>query len=462
VTTPPQHPIAAAAQTPPPGCPAHGLRAEARQPLFDPHSDQTPAELYEQLRQQYGPVAPVLLPGGLEAWLVLGYRECLEVLNSPSRFSSDSRHWSAQKEGRLSADSPLRPVLEWRDLISFADGPRHAELRESVVTGLERFYRHSIRRYVGRHAMALIDTFSAAGEADLVRDYAEKLPVLVLAPQFGVPEEKAPRLGRALRDLVGGGPGAQEANAFVMQTMREVVQAKRKQPGERDLPSWLLQSGMTDEQAEEHLRLVMVAANENTVNALANTLRVVLTDQAFRGDLSGGHMTLPMALHQVLWDHAPLSLIPGRWATGPTQLAGRQIAEGDMVMVAIGAGNHDPAVRTDSVVGNAAHLAFGGGAHRCPGEDIGLSIADTGIDLLLEALEKLELAVPPFELPEDVSLVSTRLTSLPVRFTPRVPAGAAQPAAATPLPPVREEVIQTPPAAAASGWGWWPFRRRRG
>lgn len=462
MTTRSQHPIAEAAQTPPPGCPAHSLRAEARQPLFDPHSTQIPAELYEQLRQQYGPIAPVLLPGGLEAWLVLGYSECLEVLNNPSRFSNDSRHWSVLRQGRLSADSPLRPVLEWRDLVSFADGPRHAELRASVVTGLERFSQHGIRRYVGRHAMALIDGFIAAGTADLVRDYAEKLPVLVLAPQFGVPDDKAPQLGRALRDMVGGGPGAQEGNAFVMRTMHEVVQEKRRRPGERDLASWLLASGMSDEQAEEHLRLVMVAANENTVNALANTLRVVLTDRTFRGHLSGGHMTLPMALHQVLWDHAPLSLIPGRWATGDTQLAGRRIVQGDMVMVAIGAGNLDPAVRAQPVAGNASHLAFGGGPHRCPGEDIGLSIADTGIDLLMEQLENLELAAPVSELGEDVSLVSTRLTTLPVTFTKRSPSGAVEPAPASALPPAQEPVIETPPTETPTGWSWWPFRRTRG
>lgn len=95
------------------------------------------------------------------------------------------------------------------------------------------------------------------------------------------------------------------------------------------------EAGLTDDEVLEHLRVVLLAANETTVNLIADTLKMVLTDQRFRTHLSGGHMTLADALDQVLWDAAPMSLVAGRWATGDTELGGQQIKAGDMLLLGL-------------------------------------------------------------------------------------------------------------------------------
>src|SRR6202011_1588991 len=77
---------------PPPGCPAHGS-ADGIARLYGPTVEADPAGLFETLREQHGPVAPVLLEGDVPAWLVLGYRENMEVARTPTRFSRDSRNW---------------------------------------------------------------------------------------------------------------------------------------------------------------------------------------------------------------------------------------------------------------------------------------------------------------------------------------------------------------------------------
>jgi cytochrome P450 len=428
-----------------------------------------PQALHEQLRAQHGPVVPVLLPGDLEVWLIVGYQEIQHVLRNPSTFSCDSRHWNAVKEGRLTQDNPLLPLVAYQPLIAFTDGEEHARLRSAVTESLERFSSHGIRRYVTRYTHQLIDGFAATGRADLVADFAEPLPAMVLAQQFGIPGELAVPLGRAVRDMVRGTETALQSNAFVVQTMRELVAAKRTRPG-KDFASWLLshESALSDVEAEEHLRHAMVAAVENTTNLTANALRVVLTDHRFRGSLAGGHMTLPDALDHVMWEAPPLALIPNRWATGPAVLGGQQIKAGDMVMLSLAAGHRDPHIRPDLTVpmhGNRAHLAFGGGPHQCPGQDIGRSIADTGIETLLSRLPDIELTVPGSELPVEVSFISSPLGSLPVRFKPRTPqggtSGAALPAAVpqVPLPPVPPAV---PSDAAAPRRSWWAalFGRR--
>ncbi|MBO8198344.1 cytochrome P450 [Streptomyces smyrnaeus] len=417
---------AAAAPSPPPGCPAHaggagsgtiGLRS-----LFGPEADADPMALYEKLRAEHGPVAPVLLPGDVQAWLVLGHRENLEVARTPSLFSRDSRHWHAMREGRIGPDHPLAPLTMWQPLCVFVDGTEHRRLRQALTDSLSRFESRGIRRYVIRFTHQLIDGFQDAGQADLVKQFADQLPLRVITQLFGMEEEYGPKLVEAAKDMIQGTETAVESNNFITETLQRLVERKRAFPG-HDVGSKLIEhpARLTDDEVREHLRLTLVAANEPTVNLISNTLRMLLTDRRFRATLAGGHTTLPDALEQVLWDEPPQTTTIGRWATGDTQLAGQQIKAGDMLVLGLAAGNVDPAVRPNLSVplhGNRSHLAFNAGPHECPGRDLGRAIADTGIDTLLSRLPDLRLAIPEADLRRDNALMSRRLVSLPTTFTP--------------------------------------------
>lgn len=460
------HPIGTpSAPVPPPGCPAHA-HGDGRIRLLE--SGTPPQDLHEQLRKEHGAVTPVELPGGLDAWLVVGYSEIQQVLRNPRGFSCDSRNWSAVREGRVTEDNPLLPLTAYQPLIAFADGAEHARFRSAVTESLDRFNRQNIRRYVTHYAHQLVDQFATTGRADLVADFAEPLPAMVLARQFGIPAEQAIPLGRAVRDMVRGTETALQSNQFVVEIMRDLVREKRERPGQ-DFASWLLghESALNDVEAEEHLRHAFIAAVENTVNLTANVLKVVLTDQRFRSRLAGGTMTLPDALDHVMWDAPPLALIPNRWATEPTFLGGQQIQAGDMVMLALSAGNRDPEIRPDlddPMYGNRAHLAFGGGAHQCPGQDIGRGIAEAGIDRLLDRLPDITLAVPESELPVEVSFISSPLGSLPVEFQARASltgaSGAAVDGTNGALPAAAVAAPASPTPARRRSW-WASFFGRR-
>jgi hypothetical protein len=71
--------------------------------------------------------------------------------------------------------------------------------------------------------------------------------------------------------------------------------------------------------------------------------------------------------------------------------------------------------------GNRSHLAFGGGPHECPGQDVGRAIADTGVDALLMRLPDIRLDCDEDELRWTGSIASRHLVELPVRFEPRPP-----------------------------------------
>ncbi|WP_414617054.1 hypothetical protein [Streptomyces clavuligerus] len=83
MTTPrPDVPQDLSVPVPPPGCPAHDLGPDGTHRLYGPVAETDPPAMYELLRREYGPVAPVLLHGDLPAWLVLGHRENLEVMRT--------------------------------------------------------------------------------------------------------------------------------------------------------------------------------------------------------------------------------------------------------------------------------------------------------------------------------------------------------------------------------------------
>lgn len=437
---PPSAAPPAAESAPPPGCPAHAYGPGGLIRLYGPEAETDPMGLYERLRAQYGAVAPVLLHGDLPAWLVLGYRENLDVARTPSRFSRDSRHWRAAREGRLTPDHPLAPVAAWQPVCVFADGEEHERLRGALMESLGRFDRRGVRRQVTRFTAQLVDGFCADGTVDLVKQFAEHLPMLVMTQLLGMPDSYGPKLVDAARDMIKGTETAVASNDYVMRSLGRLVAHRRSEPGP-DLASWLAQhpAGLTDDEVRQHLRLVLIAAYETTANLIANTLRMVLTDRRFRASLAGGHMTVPDAVEQVLWDEPPFTAILGRWATGDTELAGQPVKAGDALLLGIAAGNMDPAVRPDPNVpihGNRSHLAFSGGPHECPGQDIGRAIADTGIDALLSRLPDLRLAVPEDELSWASSLMSRHLLALPAEFTPR-----ARPRRTEPVPADRKSVV---------------------
>ncbi|MBL1066663.1 cytochrome P450 [Streptomyces sp. 7-21] len=418
-------------QAPPPGCPVHGTGGVPR--LYGPHVTADPAGVYDRLRAEHGAVAPVLLEGDVPAWLVLGYREILHVARNPHRFRRDGRTWREWREGRVRQDSPVAPVLAWGPDCTHQDGAAHQRLRRALNESLERFDRRGMRRHVIYVAHKLADGFCRSGQAELLGQFAQQLPMLVLTNLFGLPEEEGPGLVMASRQLLMGTEKALDADAAIRRVLGRLVARKHERPG-HDLTSWLIAHphDLSDEEVTHHLRLVLVAANESTTNLIGSTLRMVLTHDSFHGTLRGGRMTLLSALEQVLWDEPPIAVCPGGFAAYDMELAGRTILKGDAVLLGLAAGNTDPGVRPAPgalMHTNRSHLSFTSGPHECPGQDLGKAIAHTGIEVLLSRLPDLQLAVRPDELRWNASTWSRQLMALPVRFTPREPVAPAGPPA---------------------------------
>lgn len=398
------------------GCPvAHGdvTRLYGREAAVDPHG------IYTRLRGEHGPVAPVLLEGDVPAWLVLGYRECRRVLDNPLQFSRDSRIWRDWQEGRIEATHPLIPMVGWRPDCVSQDGEPHRRLRGAVTDNLQAVAGRGIRRHVTYFANKQIDAF-AEGTADLVGDFADYLPMLVLTRVFGLAASEGRSLAESSAQVIKGGADALEHNDRIMRILADLAERKRSEPG-ADFTTGLIahQADLDEDEVLNHLRLVLITAQTTTSNLLARVLQAILTDSARLAGLVSGELNVSSVVEEVMWDTPPLAVLPGRFATADLELGGVGVKEGDLLILGLAAGNLDPGIRPDSgvsVQGNQSHLAFSGGPHECPGQNIGQAIIEGAIDTLLHRLPGLRLAVPADELTATASTWEARLDSLPVTF----------------------------------------------
>jgi cytochrome P450 len=390
--------------------------------LYGPRFQRDPAALYAEIRREYGPVAPVLLEGDVPAWFVCGYRELHQVTTDAQLFARDTRRWNAWD--RIPDDWPLLAHVVHNRSVMFTEGPEHRRRATAISEALSEVDQFDLGANCERIADQLIDKFAGSGEAELMSQYAERIPLQAAAIMCGMSEADTPGL---VADLVASldSTGANSMEAFdrVQETMRVLVEDKRELPG-MDVPSHLLAdpANLSGEEVRLDLLVVLTAAHQHTTNWIGNTLRLMLTDDRFATSLSGGRASVGDALNEVLWHDTPTQNYIGRIATRDTQLGGQRIRTGDMLVLGLAAANSDPHVRAadPGAGGNRAQMSFGHGEHGCPypAPELAETIAKTSVEVLLDRLPDLTLAVPAEELDWRASVWLRGLTRLPVSFTP--------------------------------------------
>ncbi|MER6083764.1 cytochrome P450 [Streptomyces sp. NPDC001833] len=395
-------------------------------PLSGPRFQTEPARLYREMRRDHGAVTPVVLDGDVPAWLVVGYRELHQVTGDPVLFSRDSDLWN--QWDMIPDDWPLLPMIGRKQpSILYTVGERHRERAGMISDALEAVDPFELRGHAERFADELIDGLCTSGEADLIGQYAMLLPVRVLARLYGFPDEEGPGLVTALNDMIDGRDRAIAGQQHLGSSMAQLLADRKADPAD-DVVSRMLQdkSGFTDEEIMQDLMVMMAAGHQPTADWIGNSLRLMLTDDRFAASLFGGRNSVAEAMNEVLWEDTPSQNIAGRWASRDTQLGGRRIRAGDLLILGLQGANSDPQVRTDASAltgGNNAHFSFGHGEHRCPfpAQEVAEVVARTGIEVVLDRLPDIDLAVPADSLTRRPSPWLRGLTELPVRFTP-VPA----------------------------------------
>ncbi|RSM93722.1 cytochrome [Streptomyces sp. WAC 01325] len=404
--------------SPPPGCPAHRTGATGAYPLYGEAFAANPGAVYRRLRGE-GPAASVELAPGIQAALVTSYTTALRVMRDPSVFAKDPRRWRDLIEGRIPQDSPVLPLMAYRPTCMFSDGDEHRRLRAAVDDSLSRIDPAWLRRLIENTADALIDRFSRHGSADLLAEYASPLVFRVISGMFGCPPPLAARLLEALTEIFNVTDRAEQANIDAAACFGELIALKRDRQG-HDLTSFLIEhpTQLSDHELVHQIAILYGAGTEPGSNLIANSLRLLLVDDRFSGDLSGGTLQIGDALDEVLWKDPPMANFSVHYPVHDVLLDGVWLRAGDPVVISLAASNTDPALPTEGRAGNRAHLSWGAGLHSCPAQHEARLIAETAIERLLDRLPDIRLAVPAEELTWRPGPFHRSLQALPVVFPP--------------------------------------------
>ncbi|MCO5997251.1 cytochrome P450 [Actinoallomurus rhizosphaericola] len=387
-------------------------------PLYGRRFVEDTDELYREMRRDHGPVVPVLLEGGEPAWLVIGYREAHRVLTDSQLFARDPYRCHGPEY------VPPQNLGYLPGILMFLDGPVHARRAGAVSAALAEVDQFELRADCERFSDRLIDVFATAGEADLIEQYAYHMPVLVMGSLLGLPDSELVAFADDMKKMNDGREEAIEAFGRYVVRMTSLLASKREWPG-ADVTSHMIANAtdVTDEELIQDLLVVLSGGQENTAHWIGNTLRLMLTDDRFSLTLSGGRRSVGQALNEVMWEASPVKTAPARWAVRETQLGGRTIRAGDVVVVGPAGANTDPRIRPDAhgdAAGNHAHLGFGTGEHGCPhpAPELAQVMAQTAVEVLLDRLPDVRLAVPEHELEWRPAFHIRGLSALPVRFRP--------------------------------------------
>ncbi|MEV6069113.1 cytochrome P450 [Nocardia sp. NPDC052001] len=374
----------------------------------DPHGN------YREMRRRYGSLVPVELAPGVSATLVIGYHDAVRILNDPEHFPADPRIW----QQNIPADCPVKPMMEWYPNVLRNAGEAHRRYRQANVHAVDGVDLHGLHAIVEREAIPLINTFCENGSAELITQYAFPLVFAGLNDMLGCPPEIGQRVAAGMAALFDS---VDENAELGMQTLSgallELIELKRSEPGD-DMVTRLLQhdAGLDDTEMLANIISIYGAGLEPQQNLIINTLRLILTDDRFAGDVLGGSLSTRDALDEVLFNDPPMANFAISYPRQPMLVGETWLPAHQPVVISLAGCNNDPAIGGGERIGNRSHLAWSLGPHACPAKSVASLVAQEAIDQLLDALPELRLAVPVDELSWRPGPFHRALAALPVVF----------------------------------------------
>ncbi|WP_447643438.1 cytochrome P450 [Nocardioides zeae] len=357
----------------------------ARTPVvtFDHNSEthsEDPAASYRKLREEH-PVAWTDAHGGY--WVLSGYDAVFEAARDDYTFSSARNSYGG--EG-LSVVIPKTPApfhipievdppefKKWRKLINPITAP-------AAVDRMEKIVKHFVT--------AFIDDIIETGECDMTSVIG--VPAIVTVDWLGLPIEHWKTYATAFHALLVAVPGTEEFDQAVkvdLPMLEEVTRgviAERTAAPTDDIISYLVQQEVdgrpvTADEVFAMVDLLLSGGVGTTASLVSNTVVWLYQHQDVRQDLIDHPEKLERALEEFLRFFSPTQAL-ARTVTKDVEFQGAPMHEGDRVLIAWGSANRDASQfdapdEIDIERWPNRHTAFGIGAHRCAGSNLGRAMA---------------------------------------------------------------------------------------
>jgi len=295
--------------------------------------------------------------------------------------------------------------------------PKHTRLKGLMMKAFTPARVEGLRGKIQAIVNALLDRAEDLSQMDLLKDYAEPLPVTVIAELLGVPEEDRRYLRPwsakivKLYELGYTEEQAREANRVVVEFseyIRQLADERRKRPGDDLISALVQQEGdqLTLDELVANCILLLNAGHEATVNGTtAGFLALARNPQQMERAKAAAAKNHPeffkLAVEELLRYDTPLPMFE-RWVLEDFEYKGIPLRRGQEVALMYASGNRDPRrfanpdqlelTRRDN-----PHLTFGLGIHYCIGAPLARLELQISFQTLLKRLPKIHLATDKIE-----------------------------------------------------------------
>ena len=362
--------------------------------IMNPAYVADPFRIWDDLRRTC-PVAHTDRRGS--TWLPTRYGDVVDLAHDIGHFSSLDIV-VIPFEGEVPED----PMLPYGVPPISSDPPLHTWTRRLLLPWFSHRKVESYEAMTRELCARLVDGFIADGHADAGVDYAQQIPVRVIASILGVPTSLSDTFTEWVRDVLEFADdqerrerGTQALIAYFV----EEVERRRTDPGD-DLLSELLHTQIDGGPIEDAVvygvaALTLIAGVDTTWSAIGSSLWHLATHPDDAKTLATDPGAMPLAVEELLRAYSPVTM--ARVVTEDVEFRGCPMKPGDKVLMNFPAANRDPEAfeEPDRVVLDRAHnrhVAFGSGIHRCAGSNLARMELRVALEEWLARIREFRLA----------------------------------------------------------------------
>ena len=374
--------------------------------MFGPDFISNPYKTYEHLRT----AAPLHWADKFRngAWLVTRYADVLAGLHDPRLSSQRSHTLTAALPSEVQSEFTTfnKIFSKW---MLFLDPPHHSRLRKLLNKEFTPNMIQRLRPRIQHVVNTLLDQALGKTEMEFMTDFANPLPVRVIAEMLGIPSEDQRDFqiwSDDLTDFFGNSSPtvevarrAQTSLINLTEYFRALLPERRENKGD-DLVSLLLRveeegEVLTEEELLAQCTLLLVAGHETTRNLLGNGLLALLQHPDQLAALRQNRSLMSLAVREFARYDSPVQFA-GRAATEDFSWHGQSIMKGQTVIFLLGSANHDPEkfsepARLEISRDEGMPLSFGHGTHFCIGAALAYTETETAFTTLLDRTSSLNM-----------------------------------------------------------------------
>jgi cytochrome P450 len=384
---------------------SHGTRSEiVTGPVSDwatdfshmePQWAADPYPVQDDLRRRC-PIAHTDRFGG--GWLPTRYEDVAAIAYDTEHFSSRSIIM-----GNFRPPADLAPAGGSPPITS--DPPFHRAARKLLLPAFTKTAVSKLEPATRTLCHSLVDALEGQEVVDAAADYAQHIPMQVIANMLGFPPEDGPQFREFVENTLEGVNLPQDRRVTRMSALFHYLLAQVHDHLENprdDLTTFLISAEMDGRTLDPAhvvgtMALLLIAGIDTTWSAIGAALWHLARTPADRHRLAAEPGLLPTAIEEFLRAYAPVTM--ARLVKQDMRWRGADMKADDWILLSYPAASRDPAqfgrageVLIDRQVNR--HAAFGLGIHRCVGSHLARMELRVALEVWLERIPSFSLADP--------------------------------------------------------------------